>query len=105
MRAGGGDAPLPPMQLLEDDRTAGVSFSLNGQDYQVRLNRLGPVGGEATVTTNGRVDRYPLREAVVDSYRNWSSDPRYSNVDPGPPLPLHHPGRRSPVTRLSPAVL
>ncbi len=77
MRVGGGDTPLPEMRLLQDDRHAGVKLTLRYQDIEVRLNRTGPVGGQATVTAGGLTARYSLKEAVVDSYRNWASDPRY----------------------------
>jgi len=78
MRVGGGDAPLPPMQLVQDERTAGVELSLAGREIAVRLNRTGPVGGSAAVSQNGRTDRYQFRDAIVDSYDNWRSDPRYA---------------------------
>jgi YVTN family beta-propeller protein len=77
MRAGGGDAPLPAMQLIQDDRAAGVRLSLGGRAIELRFDRTGPVGGEAAVSENGKSDRYQLREAIVDSYANWASDPRF----------------------------
>jgi hypothetical protein len=54
-----------------------VKLALGGREIEVRFNRSGPVGGSAAVTGNGRTDRYDLREAIVDSYANWRSDPRY----------------------------
>ena len=76
MRAGGAE-PLPEMKLIQDERSTGVKLALGGREIEVRFNRSGPVGGSAAVTGNGRTDRYDLREAIVDSYANWRSDPRY----------------------------
>jgi len=77
MRVGAGDAPLPEMQLIQDEQSAGVRLALGGRQIEVRFHRSGPVGGRATVTESGKTDRYQLREAIVDSYEHWRSDPRY----------------------------
>jgi hypothetical protein len=77
MRAGGGTNPLPEMQLIRDEKSTGVKLNLNGEAVEVRFSRTGPVGGAVTTSGSGRGDRYELREAMVDSYANWRSDPRY----------------------------
>jgi len=77
MRAGGGDAPLPETGLLRDDATAGVRVVRPDGSIELRFNRRGPVGGVAKVTSRGKLQRCDLREAIEDTYRNWSADPRY----------------------------
>jgi hypothetical protein len=77
MRAGGGDTPLPETVLLRDDATSGVRIARPDGSVEVRFDRRGPVGGMALVTSRGRSQRYDLREAIEDTYRNWSADPRY----------------------------
>jgi hypothetical protein len=65
------------MQLIRDEKSTGVKLNLNGEAVEVRFSRTGPVGGAVTTSGSGRGDRYELREAMVDSYANWRSDPRY----------------------------
>jgi hypothetical protein len=77
MRAGGGDAPLPETIPLRDDATAGLRIARPNGSVEVRFNRRGPVGGVAKVISRGKLQRCDLREAIEDTYRNWSADPRY----------------------------
>jgi hypothetical protein len=77
MRAGGGDAPLPETVLLRDDASAGLRIARPDGSIEVRFNRCGPVGGMALVTSRVKSQRYDLREAIEDTYCNWSADPRY----------------------------
>ncbi|MGD0114184.1 MAG: hypothetical protein ABSD48_20180, partial [Armatimonadota bacterium] len=77
MRAGHGTEPLPEMELIRDDTAAGVKMKVDGKAVEIQFNRAGTVGGTVAVSANGRSDRYELREAIVDSYANWRSDPRY----------------------------
>jgi hypothetical protein len=77
MRAGGGGAPLPEAQLLRDEETTGLRMKLPDRAIELRFGRRGPVGGSAVVSSRGESQRYDLREAIEDSYRNWSADPRY----------------------------
>jgi hypothetical protein len=77
MRVGHGTEPLPAMELIGDDKTAGVKMKVDGTAVEVRFNRAGTVGGTVAMSANGRSDRYELCEAIVDSYANWRSDSRY----------------------------
>jgi hypothetical protein len=54
-----------------------VKLKLSSGAVEVRFNRAGPAGGLVLVPGNGGNNRYDLREAIVDSYANWQSDPRY----------------------------
>jgi hypothetical protein len=77
MRVGGGRGALPEMELIRDEKLAGARVRLGGREIEVRFNREGPVGGDATVMESGARERYRFRDAVVDSYENWHADPRY----------------------------
>ena len=77
MRVGGGTDPLPDMQLIRDETSAGVRLGLAGGPVEVRFNRSGPVGGRVVGSGGALRGRFELKEAIVDSYANWRSDPRY----------------------------
>jgi hypothetical protein len=77
MRVGHGNEPLPEMELIHDAASAGVKLKLSSGAVEVRFNRAGPVGGRVLVSGGSDTSRYDLREAIVDSYANWRSDPRY----------------------------
>ena len=77
MRVGDGNAPLPAMELIHDDARAGVGLSLGGRQIEIRFNRGGRAGGDATISENGATDRYQFRDVIDDICANRRSDPRY----------------------------
>lgn len=72
-----GSSARPQASARPAGRVVDLAIGWAGRQYQVQLNREGPVGGKLTVVQGGRSLTHDLPYTVEDTYRYWSSDPRY----------------------------
>jgi hypothetical protein len=63
--------------LSADAAAMRVQMHAGGRQYEVTLNRAGPVGGTLGVLRDGQTVRQPLAQGIDDTYAHWQGDPRY----------------------------
>ena len=77
MSVGVGEAEELSPKLSLTPETCTIEFACGGNGYKVTFAREGNPSGELVISNGKRSVKYKLAQSVEDSYRHWSSDPRF----------------------------